>query len=71
MKVRYIGPFDEVLLRDQELLVKRGGVVDVEPLAHANLCSQHDWENAEAVDAPDADGESADEPKTKRKGASA
>ena len=46
-KVRYVGPFDEVLLPTLGIEVVRGGEVDVDELSFANLVEQHDWEAVE------------------------
>jgi hypothetical protein len=49
--VRYVGPFDEVDLPTLNLNVKKGGVVTVDEVTHANLCEQHDWQDASVAPA--------------------
>ncbi len=49
MKVRYVGPFDEVELPSLNLLAHPGDVLDVPDWEAENLSHQSDWE---LVDAP-------------------
>lgn len=57
-QVRYVGPFDSILLPTLGIETVPGGVVDVDDLSFASLVEQHDWEAVKPTKAPK--GEAAD-----------
>lgn len=56
-KIRYIGPFDAVVLPTLGIETRPGEVIDVDDESFANLVEQHDWEAAKAAKA-DKSGDS-------------
>ena len=48
-KVRYVGPFDQIVLPTLGIETVPGGEVDVDDESFANLVEQHDWEPVDAT----------------------
>lgn len=46
-KIKYVGPFDEVMLAHNGLTVTNGHVVLVDEDTHASLAAQTDWEDTD------------------------
>lgn len=54
-QVRYIGPFDVVVLPTLGIETTPGAVIDVDDESFANLVEQHDWEAVVPTKAAKAD----------------